>query len=232
MRRSILVCALLSLLTNAGAQRIDINNTTNWAEERLTETGFTAWPIGTTTQATITVNGITITAIVDGGSAQRTLKGNWWKDGVQKYSRLVGDGLCVYGWDGNNTPQIQSGAVGITLTISGLSAGEHSLLAYHNNTDGYTGPVLDVVANGQQLLQGGTVHAFSGKAGILIDPDLLLRHGGIPIENIPLSGNRNTVRRLLIRADAAIAVYHFSLQKVVDVLIYKVYIINSSIGPA
>ena len=154
MRRSILVCAFLGLLTNAGAQRIDINNTTNWAEERLTETGFTAWPIGTTTQATITVNGITITATVDGGSAQRTLKGNWWKDGVQKYSRLVGDGLCVYGWDGNNTPQIQSGAVGITLTISGLSAGEHSLLAYHNNTDGYTGPVLDVVANGQQLLQG------------------------------------------------------------------------------
>ena len=154
MKRLLIPTLMLAVAATTMAQRIDINNTTNWSEDRLTETGFTAWPIGTTTLATITVDGITINATVDGGSDQRTLKGNWWKDGVQKYSKLVGDGLCVYGKDGNNTPQIQSGPVGITLTISGLAAGEHTLLAYHNNTDGYTGPALDVFANGQLVLQG------------------------------------------------------------------------------
>jgi hypothetical protein len=78
-------------------------------------------------------------------SAGKTLRSNRWKDGVNKYSKLVGDGVAVYGLDADgNTPQFQAGSAEITLTLSGLTAGKHSLLAYHNNTDGYNGPKVDV----------------------------------------------------------------------------------------
>ena len=138
------------MLTAGKAQRIDINNTSNWAEERLTEAGYTAWTVGTTKEAQITVDGVTIKAMVEGQQADRTLKGEWWKDGVQKYSKLTSDGLGVFGLDANNnTPQITEGEVGITLIISGLSAGLHTLLAYHNNPTGYQGPQVQAYVNGE-----------------------------------------------------------------------------------
>ena len=133
----------------ASAQRIDINNSQN-----RTESDFEGWVIGTVSEATTTVGGITIKASVEGAVADRTLKGEWWKDGVNKYSKLVSDGVGIYGLDADkNTPQIQQGAVGLVLTVSGLSTGEHSLLAYHNNPSGYQGPPLSVYVDDELVLQ-------------------------------------------------------------------------------
>ena len=144
MRRPFTVATLLALVLAAQAQHIDINNSQN-----RTEDGYTPWVVGTSGQSTITVDGITIVATIDGTQENRTLKGEWWKDGVNKYSKLVSDGVGVYGLDANgNTPQLQSGEVGIRLTITGLSAGQHSILAYHNNPSGYNGPNLTVLVNG------------------------------------------------------------------------------------
>ncbi len=150
MKKLFLSFVLLSLAMGLQAQRIDINNSQN-----KTADGFTAWTIGTTTQSSVTVDGITVKATVDGTQQNRTLKGEWWKDGVNKYDKLVCDGVGVYGLDSNNnTPQIQSGEVGIKLTITGLTAGEHTLLAYHNNPSGYDGPLLDVYVDGSRVLTG------------------------------------------------------------------------------
>ncbi|MBR1933864.1 MAG: hypothetical protein IJ841_09290 [Prevotella sp.] len=150
MKKLFFTTALLGLALAAGAQRIDINNSQN-----RTEDGFEGWVIGTATQASTTADGITITATIDGTQQGRTLKGEWWKDGVNKYSKLVSDGVGVYGLDASgNTPQLQTGEVGITLTISGLSTGEHSLMAYHNNPSGYNGPKLDVYVGGTLKVQG------------------------------------------------------------------------------
>jgi len=142
--------ALLAANMGLEAQRIDINNGQN-----RTEDGYTPWIIGTTTQSTVTADGVTVTATLDGVQQGRTLKGEWWKDGVNKYSRLTSDGMGVYGLDaGENTPQLQAGEVGIKLTVTGLSAGQHSLLAYHNNPSGYQGPKLDVYVDGSLVLSG------------------------------------------------------------------------------
>lgn len=67
----------------------------------------------------------------------------------------MGDGVAVYGLaaDGN-TPQLQAGSAEITLTLSGLTAGKHSLLAYHNNTDGYNGPKVDVYVDDVKTVEG------------------------------------------------------------------------------
>ncbi len=132
------------------AQRIDINNNSNRTEE-----DYLGWTFANAQQAQTTVDGITLKLAVEAPAAGRTLKCEWWKDGVNKYSRLVCDGVGVYGLDANgNTPQLQSGAVGMTLTLSGLSAGEHSLLAYHNNPSGYSGPPIDVYVDGERQLSG------------------------------------------------------------------------------
>ena len=150
MKKRLLTTILLATTMAMQAQRIDINNSQNRTEE-----GYSPWTIGTTTQSSITVDGITVKATIDGTQQNRTLKGEWWKDGVNKYSRLTSDGMGVYGLDASgNTPQIQAGEVGIKLTISGLSAGQHSLLAYHNNPSGYQGPKLDVYVDGQMVLTG------------------------------------------------------------------------------
>jgi len=141
---------MLGLSLSAGAQRIDINNSQN-----RTETDFVGWVIGTQTEATTVVGGLTLTIGIDGASTGRTLKGEWWKDGVNKYSKLVADGVGVYGLNADgNTPQLQSGEQGIVLTVSGLTAGEHSLLAYHNNPSGYDGPLLNVYVDGELKAAG------------------------------------------------------------------------------
>ena len=150
MKKSLLTTVLLAVTAGLEAQRIDINNSQDRTEE-----GYASWVVGTTTRATVTVDGITITATIDGTQQGRTLKGEWWKDGVNKHSRLVCDGMGVYGLDANgNTPQLQDGtAVGIKLSVSGLAAGEHSLLAYHNNPSGYDGPKLSVMVGGTTVLE-------------------------------------------------------------------------------
>ena len=148
MKKRLFTIILLATTMAMQAQRIDLNNSQNRTEE-----GYTAWTIGTTTRATISVDGITIVATIDGIQQSRTLKGEWWKDGVNKHSKLVCDGVGVYGLDGNNnTPQLQEGETGIKLTITGLSAGTHSLLAYHNNPSGYQGPNLKVLVDGTEVL--------------------------------------------------------------------------------
>ena len=142
-------CLLAACAMQAGAQKIDFNNGQN-----KTEDGFTGYVVPTAKQTETTVDGITVAASVYGTQTDRTLKGEWWKDGVNKYSKLVADGMGVYGLDAsNNTPQIQSGEVGITLTVSGLKAGVHSLLAYHNNPSGYQGPKLSVYVDGVLALK-------------------------------------------------------------------------------
>ena len=148
MKRIVISAITLLSIVGIQAQRVDINNSQNKTEE-----GYTGWTIGTTTQATTTTDGVTIVATIDGVKQNRTLKGEWWKEGVNKYSKLVSDGVGVFGLDGNgNTPQLQEGETGIKLTITGLSAGEHSLLAYHNNPSGYDGPKLKVLVNGTEVL--------------------------------------------------------------------------------
>ena len=95
---------LLALTAGAGiadAQRIDIDN-----GQKKTEEGFTSWTFANAATATTTIDGITLKLGIEGTSTGRTLKCEWWKDGVNKYSKLVGDGVGIYALDAsNNTPR-------------------------------------------------------------------------------------------------------------------------------
>jgi len=149
MKQLLLTTLLLSAMTTM-AQRIDFNNSQN-----RTEDGYASWVVGQESGTiTQTFDGVTLTIRRADGSIGTHLLGEWWKDGVNKYSRLTSDGLTVSGKADDAKYNLREGAVGISITVSGLSSGEHSLLAYHNNPAGNQGPVIDVFVDGTKVLSG------------------------------------------------------------------------------
>lgn len=157
MKKYVWMSALFGMMSmGAMAQKIDFN-LAGRSENQVTESGYTAWAVNTATTNQLSLsNGVTITlkTTVSG----QTMKSNWWKDAVSsKNSKLVGDCVAVYGLDADgNTPQLTSVSSTLEMVLTGLSAGEHSVLAYHNVTDGnQTNPAkINVSVNGEQVLSG------------------------------------------------------------------------------
>lgn len=157
MKKHLWMSALLGMMSmGTMAQKIDFN-LAGRSESQVTESGYTAWAVNTATTNQLSLdNGVTITlrTTVSG----QTMKSNWWKDAVSsKNSKLVGDCVAVYGLDADgNTPQLTSVSSTLEMVLTGLSVGEHSVLAYHNVTDGnQTNPAkINVSVNGEQVLSG------------------------------------------------------------------------------
>lgn len=158
MKRHLLFSMALATALAASAQKIDFN-LTGRQESQVNESGFTAWAVNTCETESKEVddangNKITITLANDASYAGKRLRSCWFKNGLSS-SKLVADGVSIYGFDDNsNTPQITQGAVRLNVTLRGLSAGKHSLLAYHNNNDGFKAPKLDVYVNGVKQQEG------------------------------------------------------------------------------
>ncbi len=143
-------CAL-----TVSAQKIDFN--LPGKESQSIEDGFTNWAVGRTASGESTFtddygNAITIKAKSVEGLTGNAVFCNWWKDGVNRYSKLISDAIYPIILDSENNYTYSSTApMGIQFTISGLPAGEHTLCAYHNNTDGTTAPgypTVKVVVDG------------------------------------------------------------------------------------
>jgi len=141
------------LVITTSAQKIDFDFPGRNTSE-VTETNYTPWPVGRVASETKTLDdGLKITiAAADGATA---LASNWSKNTVQKSSKLLGDGVFACHLNNGNYAWISSGQTAITLTIEGLSAGNHSLLAYHNDTDaGQTHPDVQVSVDGEVKATG------------------------------------------------------------------------------
>lgn len=157
MKRQVLFSmALVSALT-ASAQRIDFN-LAGRSESQVNEPEYTAWAVNTCETESKEVedadgNPITITLANDASYAGRRLKSCWFKNGLSS-SKLIADGFAIYGYEDGNTPQVTEGAVRLNITLKGLSTGKHSLMAYHNNNDGFNAPKLDVYVNGTRQQEG------------------------------------------------------------------------------
>lgn len=163
MKTKLLMLSLL-LSTNVMAQRIDINNFGRQEAEGL-EPGYQAWTFGRVPKAegrftTTDGDSITITATTVAGLDGNGIRTNYWKQGVVNLGyKLIADGFYPIDLDdptgGSNDYSDVTSASGIQLEISGLSAGEHTLLAYHNMVDQYNGniPTLKVVCDGQTLAE-------------------------------------------------------------------------------
>jgi hypothetical protein len=94
--------------------------------EEVNDTNYNSWPISEQKAAEKAINNLTF-----------KLKGNfnskWYKVGMNApfYSKLTSDGLAT--------------AENLELTISGLKAGEHSLLTFHNTFDKIEGKTFSPV---------------------------------------------------------------------------------------
>ena len=153
------VCGLGSLLAaHAGELKVDINRDSKNLDQ-YTEIGYTKWSQDTTGGATTgtaaatkvftSASGETVsvsfsqtaTSASRGGTGLLT---NLYQVGAQNGARLVSDGFTV-------APATLSTGGQIQMTVTGLSAGHHTLLTYHNHWDalaaGSLGPI-DISLNG------------------------------------------------------------------------------------
>ncbi len=140
-KKIMMMCASLFLGGSTFAQKIDFNISGRNANQ-VTEPEFTPWALAEAKEAQqMTIGNVAISVATNGG----TMKCNWWKDGVQKYSKLTGDALVAY-------PQKKSAS--IVVTIKGMKAGKHTLLAYHNNTDGTESAKISIFVDGKKTAEG------------------------------------------------------------------------------
>jgi hypothetical protein len=123
-------------------------------EAEVNEPGYTAWPIATASTATMVIENVTFTF------TGTSFTSEWYKAGIQSpnYARLACDGLV---------------ASAVELRISGLPAGKHTLLTYHNSnvspTTGTFSP-MDVYVDGVQVVN-----------------DLMPSNRELVISNVPVS---------------------------------------------
>ena len=161
MKCNIILPFMLLAAVSAQGQKIDFN--LPGKESQSTENGYESWTVGRTAnseQSFLTPEGNTVTIKAESvaGTEGNAINCNWWKDGTNKYSKLVSDALYPVILDSNNNYSYSaSQPMGIQLTISGLSAGEHTITAYHNNTDGMLTPgypTIKVVVDGVEKASG------------------------------------------------------------------------------
>lgn len=124
-------------------------NMLNRPEVEVNEPGFTPWFLEEADMLTQTFGTVTVT-FERAGNVGTALRYEWYKAGVQApiLSRLVGDGMVVADGD--------AGAA-IRMTVSGLPAGVHSLLTYHNtfiNAEGVTFAPIDIYVNDVLVVEG------------------------------------------------------------------------------
>jgi len=122
--------------------KVDMNKTGRQDSE-VNEPGYTSWDIVDADSVGTTINGVTI-SFRRVGSYGTSLTTQWYKAGVSSpyYARLVSDGIMVA--NGNSGAQIR-------MRITGLPAGQHTLLTYHNTFDSplaFTFSPIDIYVNG------------------------------------------------------------------------------------
>lgn len=138
MKKSLVVLAILANTLVVQAQKIDFDfNGRNTKE--VTASGYSSWMIAQqiSDHKTFEKVDIRIEALEKGDQ----LRSQWNKEDVRSHRlKLTGDGIA---------------ATGIRFIISGLSAGQHSILAYHNGVNGLKNLTpVSVYVNGKKVKDG------------------------------------------------------------------------------
>lgn len=137
--------------TSAAALTTNVRVRLNPAKIRDTgDTDYTTWTVAEGAASKFTTNdtGLSFTL----SAATGKLSGNWNKAVYSKTipslgERVIGEGISTITDNGDI-----AGGVAIGLSISGLSAGEHSVLAWHNGWDALKNAAsITVTANNKEL---------------------------------------------------------------------------------
>jgi len=123
--------------------RVDLNTPDRKAAE-VNEPGYLPWAVKKGKTDSIMIKGIKFTFNESGG--ENVMHAGYYKAGVQApyYARLASDGLSVKGGQ-------------LELRISGLPAGLHTLLTYHNEIEGrdaHAFAPMDIEVDGKRQVSG------------------------------------------------------------------------------
>ena len=142
-------------LLTTSAQNIDFDLPGKTAPGKDTEVNYTSWAVPrAASDAKQLDGGVTIT--ISAGGAAADVGSNWSKTDVETRGlRVIGDEVLATNLVDGNLTQITDASTSLVLTIEGLTPGEHTLKAYHNNSDvNQTQPDLQVSVDGNVVLQG------------------------------------------------------------------------------
>ena len=137
------------------AQNIDFDLPGKTAPGKDTEINYTSWAVPRATSDTKTFdNGVTIT--ISAGGAASAVGSNWSKTDVEtKGLRVIADEVVATNLEDGNMTQISNASTSLILTITGLTPGQHSLKAYHNNSDkDQVQPDIDISVDGTEVATG------------------------------------------------------------------------------
>ena len=156
MKQHLLMTAVLALTTiGATAQKIDFDLPGKTAPGKDTEVNYISWAVPRAESDTKTFDGgMTIT--ISAGGAASAVGSNWSKTDVETNGlRVIADEVLATNLENGNMTQITEGSTSLILTITGMTAGTHSLKAYHNNSDkNQTQPDIEVRVDGQVVATG------------------------------------------------------------------------------
>jgi hypothetical protein len=136
MKKLISTSLMLCLTMVCLAQRIDISFS-NAQEAQTHEPDYIEWKIPHSPSSSLTLdNGMEITVSAAGNAT--TLRDQWHKntcnkgrDTEQVGLRLLGDGVAAFIAQGDNTPTSTDTPTAMEVKVTGLTAGHHSVMAYH-----------------------------------------------------------------------------------------------------
>lgn len=150
-----MTAALAMTVWTGQAQNIDFDLPGKTAPGKDTEVNYISWAVPRVESDTKEFeNGVTIT--ITAGGAATALGSNWSKTDVEtKGLRVIADEVLATNLEDGNLTQITDASTSLILTITGLSSGEHTLKAYHNNSDvNQVQPDIEVSVNGTVVLTG------------------------------------------------------------------------------
>ena len=155
MKHLLLTIAIALMTIGSSAQNIDFDLPGKTAPGKDTEVNYISWAVPRTQSDTKTLDsGMTIT--ISAGGAASAVGSNWNKTDVETNGlRVIADEVLATNLENGNLTQITEGSTSLILTITGMSAGQHSLKAYHNNSDkNQVQPDIEVSVDGKVVATG------------------------------------------------------------------------------
>ena len=155
MKKTLLLLTFASCGLQMTAQNIDFDLPGKTAPGKDTEINYISWAVPRAQSDTKTFdNGMTIT--ISAGGAATDVGSNWSKTDVEtKGLRVIADEVLATKIEDGNLTNISDASTSLILTITGMSAGDHTLKAYHNNSDkNQTQPDIEVLVDGNVVATG------------------------------------------------------------------------------
>ena len=144
-----------SAVMNATAQNIDFDLPGKTAPGKDTEINYISWAVPRAKSDTKTFdNGMTIK--ISAGGAAKDVGSNWSKTDVETTGlRVIGDEVLATNIVNGNLTEIKDKSTSLILTITGMTPGQHTLKAYHNNSDkNQVQPLIDISVDGTTVATG------------------------------------------------------------------------------